>query len=99
MPNDGKPKPVIKKDPKYNSLKNKDKKSDKGGWCTEDLQFDQDGALYIKNVALAEELQQAMDSWGERLTIYRDKFSGETTSGGGITGNLINMMCSCSEPP
>lgn len=60
---------AAKKDPK-NNLKNKSKAE--GGWCTDDLYFDEEGCLYVANKALADAIKSSMDAWKNRLKIYRD---------------------------
>jgi hypothetical protein len=66
------------------------------GWCTNDLDFDGEGCLFIKNVALAHAIQEHMDNWGGRLCMGRDKFPEETSADGGpIEGNHVNMLCPC----
>jgi len=60
---------AAKKDPK-NNLKNKSKAE--GGWCTDDLYFDEEGCLYVANKALADAIESSMDAWKNRLKIYRD---------------------------
>lgn len=60
---------AAKKDPK-NNLKNKSKAE--GGWCTDDLFFDEEGCLYVPNKALADAIKSSMDAWKNRLKIYRD---------------------------
>lgn len=60
--------PVIKRDAKDNH-KNVSKSQDPRGWCTEDLFFDEDGALFIRNKKLAEAIASSMAAWGNRLTI------------------------------
>ena len=60
---------AAKKDPK-NNLKNKSKAE--GGWCTDDLYFDEEGCLYVANPALADAIQNSMDAWKNRLKMYRD---------------------------
>ncbi|HYJ31717.1 MAG TPA: hypothetical protein VE326_00690 [Candidatus Binatia bacterium] len=58
-----------KKDPK-NNFKNKSKAD--GGWCTDDLYFDEEGCLYVANKALADAIQSSMAAWKNRLKMYRD---------------------------
>jgi hypothetical protein len=66
------------------------------GWCTNDLDFDGEGCLFIRNEALARAIQQHMDNWGGHLCMRRDKFPEETSSDGGpIEGNKINVLCPC----
>lgn len=60
---------AAKKDPK-NNLKNKSKAE--GGWCTDDLYFDEEGCLYVANKALADAIKSSMDAWKNRLKMYRD---------------------------
>jgi hypothetical protein len=65
-------------------------------WCTQDLEFDQEGCLYIKNEQLAHAIQDRMNAWGGRLCMSRDKFPNETSADGGpIEGNHVNMLCPC----
>lgn len=40
---------------------------------TEKLLFDEDGAIYVKDEALAEQIQSVIHTWGGHLTMYRDK--------------------------
>ena len=70
--------------------------SAQASWCTNDIDFDQEGCLYIKNVDLAHALQAHMDALGGRLYIVRDPFPNEVSSDGGpIEGRLVNSMCPC----
>jgi len=84
---------------KENKEKNK-KKNETGGWCTEDISFDQEGCLYIGNKELGRMIQQSLNAWGGRLCMVRemidDDGDGEDDEGGVITGNKINMMCPCA---
>jgi hypothetical protein len=70
---------AAKKGPE-NNLKNKSKED--GGWCTDDLYFDEEGCLYVANKALADAIQSSMDAWKNRLKMYRDDPKEPSTPGG-----------------
>jgi hypothetical protein len=46
-------------------------------WDLRVLRFDGEGRLYVRDRELAEEIQRAMKSWGERFCIVRDPFPSE----------------------
>lgn len=78
---------------------NTEKNGPKGGpnaWDTESLRFDEDGAIYVVNEELARQLQSVMDTWGQRLTIYRDEFPEEV--GGGSRAE-VNALRGQAEAP
>jgi hypothetical protein len=64
------------KDPKQNQ-KNKPKDENGGGWCIDDLYFDEEGCVYVANKDLADAIQSSLDAWKGHLTIYRDPRPGE----------------------
>jgi hypothetical protein len=83
-----------RRDPKKTREKNKEKKD--GGWCTEDLYFDQEGCLFIANAELAHAIVDSLNAWGGRLCMSREAFAGETgPDGGPIEGGKVNMLCPC----
>jgi hypothetical protein len=71
-------------------------KEAQASWCTTDIDFDQEGCLYIKNVDLAHAIQNHINTLGGRLYLRRDAFPNEVSEDGGpIEGNKVNSMCPC----
>jgi hypothetical protein len=94
---------VSKRERKVKDNKEKNKEKKDGGWCTEDIRFDQEGCLYIANKDLARMIQQNLNAWGGRLCMFRDFVDddgdGKDDDGGVITDNKVNMMCPCAPEP
>lgn len=95
---------VHKRKCKKNPHKNVEK-NQAGGWCTDDLYFDQEGSLYIKNETLADMIEQTQNAWGGRITIVRRKKGDppdpddDKDDGGGVGDQKVNMMCPCAPEP
>jgi hypothetical protein len=71
-------------------------KEAQASWCTNDIDFDQEGCLYIKNVDLAHAIQNHIDALGGHLYLRRDGFPNEVSEDGGtVEGRPVNSMCPC----
>lgn len=74
------------------------KKAKSKKWCLHDLDWDKDGALYVKNSVLAQEIFNAIweptDSH-HPLRIVRDHPEYAADDGGGVGNPKQNMQCPC----
>lgn len=77
-------------------------KKDQEGWCTDDLEFDDQGYLYIKSEELAREIERVMGLGGNTLGMRRDEYPEEREAreakegkGGTVEGPKANMLCPC----
>ena len=82
--------------PKDHEDQGKHKGQDKkGDWCTDDLDWDDDGCLYIKNQELAQQIYDAI--WVNKhfcISMGDENFDPRHPEGGG-GDNKMNAMCPC----